>query len=62
MAPPPAAPSSRRSRRGMARPRGARALPAAAAALVEAAVRGAVLGGAPRRTVAAVARSAVSAA
>ncbi|CAK0881160.1 unnamed protein product [Prorocentrum cordatum] len=46
----------------MAAPRGARAPMSAAATLVEAAVRGAVLGGAPRRTVAAVARSAVSAA
>ncbi|CAK0798772.1 unnamed protein product, partial [Prorocentrum cordatum] len=46
----------------MALPRGARAAPVDLAALVAAAVRGAVDGGAPHRTVAAVARSAVSAA
>eukprot|EP00959_Pyramimonas_sp_CCMP1952_P132166 2763622-Pyramimonas_sp.AAC.1 len=57
-----AAPSPPSRVRGMALPRGACAPLLAASALVEAAVRGAVLGGAPRRTVAAVARSAVSAA
>ncbi|CAK0875049.1 unnamed protein product [Prorocentrum cordatum] len=45
----------------MAAPGGARAPPSAVTTLVEAAVRGAVLGGAPRRTVATAARSAVSA-
>ncbi|CAK0877444.1 unnamed protein product [Prorocentrum cordatum] len=48
--------------RGMALPRGALAAPVDLAALVAAAVRGAVDVGAPRRAVAAVARSAASAA
>ncbi|CAK0904688.1 unnamed protein product, partial [Prorocentrum cordatum] len=46
--------------RAVAKRAGARVPPSVAAVLVEAAVRGAVLGSAPRRTVAAVARSAVS--